>query len=124
MGQHHFSTRQDTWPLVSSDDELIVMHRDALVTDAAVYIGAHVAAEVEIRCAGNREDVEIATGPHVGGSTLTIPAGGKIRVDLPGTGNTLDLVAKITPLSGRIYVHITSFGQFDAYFKQVDIPSL
>jgi hypothetical protein len=44
-------------------------------------------------------------------------------VDLPGT-NALDLGSKITPISGQIFVWIGSMGEFDTYFKQVDVPSI
>ena len=124
MGQHHFSTKQDTYPLVSNDDELILVHKFAVNPSATIYIGAHTDAEVEIRSAGDREAVEIATGPAVAGSAISIPAGGKARFDLPGTGNPLDVVTKISTLKGRIYVHITSFSEFDSYFKQVDVASI
>lgn len=124
MGQHHFSTKQGTYPLVSNNDELILVHRNSLAVSATVYIAAHTDAEIEIRCAQNTEDVEVATGPAVGGSAISIPAGGKTRFDLPATGNPLDLVAKISTLKGRIYVHITSFGEFDSFFKQVDVAKL
>jgi len=129
MGQHHFSTKSDTYPLVSNDDEVMVVHKHNLAVSATLYIGAHEDTIVEVRSAGNREAVEIASGPAVGnpalgGTGIFIPSGGKARFDLPGTGNPLDLVTKISTLKGRAFVHITSFGEFDAYFKQVDVVSI
>ncbi len=124
MKQFKFSTFQDTYPLVGNSDELMIVHRDSLAISATLYIGAHEDSVVEIRSAGNRESVEIATAPAVGVGVLTIPAGGRIRFDLPGTGNPLHLVTKLSALSGKVYVHITSFGVFDAYFKQVDVVSI
>ncbi len=120
-----FHVRNTDYPLVSSNDELMIVHRDQLAQDAVLYIGAHRDAEVEIRSGQNREDVETATGPAVApGSSILIPAGGKIKFDLPGTGNALDLVSMVSTLKGEIYVSIASFGVYDAYFKQVDVTSI
>jgi len=121
---HDFHVRTDSYPLVSANDELMIVHRDAMGISATVFIGAHSDAVIEVRSDTNRETVEVAAGPAVGGSALTIPAGGKTRIDLPGTGNPLHLVTKIQPTKGRIFVTIVSFGEFDAYFKQVDVPSI
>jgi len=124
MSQHSFSVKTQAWPLVSSTDELIIVHRNQLAIDAVLYIGAHKESVVEIRSATDREAAETATVPAVGGSALTIPAGGMVKFDLPGAGaGALDLVSKITT-DGQIYVHISSVGEFAAYFKQVDVPSI
>jgi hypothetical protein len=126
MSQHHFHVKTDDWPLVSSDDELMIVHRNSLAINAVLYIGAHRECTVEIRSALNREDVETATVPAVGGSALPIPAGGVVKFDLPGSGGgigPLHLVSKITT-TGQVFVHISSAGEFDAYFKQVNVPSI
>ena len=74
--------------------------------------------------AANREAVETAIVPAVGGSALTIPAGGMVRFDLPGSGaNPLDLVSKITT-SSQVYVFVASAGEFDTYLKQYNVPSI
>jgi hypothetical protein len=114
-----FNVKTDAYPLVSITDELIIVHRNQVAVDAVVYVGSHQACEVEFRSAANRTAVESAS-PF---TTLTLPSGGKARVDLPGT-NALDLVSKITPISGQIFVWIGSMGEFDTYFKQVDVPSI
>ena len=59
-----------------------------------------------------------------GASAIQIPAGGKIKVDLPGTSNTLDLVTKVSTTKGNIFVSITSFGEYDTFFKQVDVHKM
>ena len=119
-----FHVKTDDYPLVSPNDELMIVHRDAMAISCTVFIGAHSDAVIEVRSDSNRELVETAAGPAVGGSALTIPAGGKTRIDLPGTGNPLHLVTKIQPTKGRIFVSIASFGEFDTYFKQIDVPSI
>jgi len=119
-----FHVKTDDYPLVSKTDELMIMHRDAMAISATVFIGAHQDAEIEIRSDADRELVETASGPAVGVGTIKIPAGGKTRIDLPGTGNPLHLVTKIRPLSGSIFVSIASFGEFDTYFKQIDVPAI
>lgn len=123
--QHHFSIKTDDWPLVSSTDELMIVHRNQLAIPAVLYIGAHRTATVTIRTAADREAVETAVIPAVGGAALTIPAGGIVKFDLgPGGGVTaLDLVSKITT-TGQVFVHISSAGEFDAYFKQINVPSI
>ena len=122
MTQHSFRAKTHDWPLVSSTDELIIVHRNQLAIDAVLYIGAHNDCTVEIRSATDREAVESATVPAVGVAALTLPAGGLRKFDLPGAGaGALDLVSKITT-NGQIYVHISSVGEFDAYFKQVNVP--
>lgn len=126
MSQHHFNIKTDDWPLVSSTDELLIVHRNQLPISAVLYIGAHRPATVEIRSALNREDVETAVVPAVGGAALTIPAGGIVKFDLPGTGGgigPLHLVSKITT-TGQVFVHISSAGEFDAYLKQINVPSI
>lgn len=125
MAQHHFSVRTDSWPMVSPNDELLIVHRNQVATNPVLYIGAHQQATVEVRSAANRELVETATAPAVGGSALTIPAGGLVKFDLgPGGGITaLDVVSKITT-TGQIFVFIASPGEFDAYFKQYSVPSI
>jgi hypothetical protein len=120
----HFSIKTDSWPLISSDDELLIVHRNQLAINAALYIGAHKEATVEIRSAANREDVETATVPAVGGTALTIPSGGMVKFDLPGTGaGVLDVVSKITTTT-QVYVFIASAGEFDTYLKQYNVPSI
>jgi hypothetical protein len=114
-----FHTKTDAYPLVSITDELIIVHRNQVVPSAVVYIGCHRDCTVEFRSAANRDAVEGAS-PF---TTLNLPSGGKGRVDLPGTA-ALDLVTKITPTKGQIYVWIGSMGEFDTYFKQVDVPSI
>lgn len=124
MSQHSFGVKTQSWPLVSSTDELIIVHRNQLAVDAVLYIGAHKDCTVEIRSATDRSAVETAVLPAVGGSALPIPAGGMIKFDLPGSGvGPLDFVSKITT-DGQIYVHISSVGEFAAYFKQIDVPSI
>jgi hypothetical protein len=121
---HHFNVRTDAWPLVASTDELIIVHKYHIPVFPVLYIGAHKECQVEIRSARNREGVETATTPAVGGAALTIPAGGLVRFDLPGAGHdTLDQVSKLTT-NGQVYVFIASPGEFDAYFKQYDVPSI
>jgi hypothetical protein len=114
-----YFVKTDAYPLVSSNDELMVVHRNQVVPSAVIYVGAHQGATVEFRSAANRNAVESAS-PF---TTLDIPTGGKARVDLPGTA-ALDLVTKITPTKGQVYVWLASFGEFDTYFKQVDVPSI
>lgn len=109
-----FHIKNNNWPLVASTDELIIVHRNQLAVAPVVYIGAHKAAVVPVRSALDREAVEVAA-PW---TTLNIPAGGMVKIDLPGTGNPLHLVTKIQPTSGAIFVSIASPGEFDAYFKQ------
>lgn len=121
-----FHVKNDDYPLVSTNDELMIVHRNQLAQPAVVWIGAHRDAEIEIRSGSNRETVETAAGPAVApGSSIVLPAGGKIRVDLPGGGfSALDLVSKISTIKGEIFVSITSFGEYDTYFKQVDVTSI
>lgn len=109
-----FHVKFDNWPLVISDDELIIVHKYQLAVMPTLYIGAHQAAVVPLRAATNRAAVEVAA-PW---TTLTIPTGGLVRVDLTDGTNPLNMVSKIQPTSGRIYVSIVSPGEFDAYFKQ------
>jgi len=119
-----FHVKSDDYPLVSLTDELIIVHRNQVVPGAVVFIGAHQDSEIEIRSDTNRETVEIAAGPAVGGAALTIPAGGKGRIDLPGTGNPTHGVTKISLLKGSIFVSIVSFSEYDTYFKQIDVPAI
>jgi len=113
-----FHVKHDTWPLVSITDELIIVHRDALAVAPVIYIGAHKDSVVEVRSAADRAAVETASA----WATLTIPAGGKTKIDLPGTGNVLHLVTKIIATKGAIFVSIASPVFFDAYFKQYSVP--
>lgn len=100
-------------------DQYIIVHRDALAIDATVFIGCHQEAEVEVRSAANLTDLE-TVAPW---TTLTMPAGGKTRINLPGTGNPVHVVTKITPLSGRIFCGVVSFAEFNTYFKQVEVDN-
>jgi hypothetical protein len=109
-----FHVYNDHWPLVTTDDELIVVHRNQLSVQPVMFIGAHSAAVVPIRAAANRSAVETAT-PW---TTLTLQTGGFARVNLTDGTNPLDMVSKIQPTSGRIFVAIVSPIVFDAYFKQ------
>lgn len=121
MASHDFHVRDDAYPKVGTTDELIIVHRDQIVPNAVLYIGSHSEATVEIRSAANRTDVETVAA-H---ATLNIPSGGKARDDLPGSGKTvLDAVTKITVTKGSIFVYIASFGEFDTYFKQVNVTSI
>lgn len=121
MALHDFHVKDDAYPKVGSTDELIIVHRDQIVPDSVLYIGAHSEAVVEIRSAPNRTDVETVAA-H---ATLNIPSGGKVRDNLPGSGKTpLDAVTKITVIKGSIYIYIASFGEFDTYFKQVNVTSI
>jgi hypothetical protein len=129
MAHHDFHVKNDDYPLVSIDDELMIVHRNQLVPSAVLYFGAHQDTIVEVRSALNRTAVEAAPGPAVGdpalgGTGIFIPAGGKVRLDLPGTGNPLDLVTKVSTLKGNVFVSLASFGEYDTYFKQVDVPSI
>jgi hypothetical protein len=117
MPQHSFHVKTDNYPLVSSDDTLVIMHKHQVAPNAVLWIGAHYEATVELRSAANREAVEIA----VPFSTLSIPAGGKVKVDLTGTASTLDVVSTVIPTKGQISVTIASMGEFDTYFKQVNV---
>ena len=125
-----FHVKTDAYPLVSPNDEVVIVHANQLAPIATLYVGAHKDCIVEMRSAANRTDVETATGPHVGdpstgGTGIFIPAGGKVRIDLPGSGfGALDLVSKLSPLKGQIFLMIVSFGEFDAYFKQIDAASI
>jgi hypothetical protein len=109
-----FHVKFDNWPLVAQTDELIIVHRNQLAVAPVMYIGAHKAAVVPIRAAGDRSAVEVAA-PW---ATLTIPTGGLVRTNLTDGSNPLHLVTKIQPTSGTIFVCIASPGEFDAYFKQ------
>lgn len=113
-----FNVTTDAQPLLSKTDEMMVVHRNQIVPDAVLYIGAHQDASVQIRTAADRSAVESATP-----TTVNLPAGGTTRVDLPGA-NKLDLVTKITPLTGQIFVWIASMGVFDTYLKQYNVPSI
>jgi hypothetical protein len=115
---HSFYVHSDAHPRLSNTDELMIVHRNQLVPDATLYIGAHGTVSFEVRTAADREAVETATP-----TAHTLPAGGKMRLDLPGA-NKLDLVTKITPLTGQLYVWIASMGEFDTYLKQVNVPSI
>jgi len=119
--QHHFSVRTSDWPLISINDELMIVHRNQMAINAVLYIGAHEESTVEIRSAADREAVETATIPAVGVSALTLPAGGLTKFDLPGGGTTpIDQVTKISLTQGSVFVHISSPGEFSTYLKQVD----
>ena len=130
MAMHHFNVRTDAWPLVASDDRLIIVHRNQLTPVPVLYIGCHQLAIVEIRSALTRDGIDAAAGPAVGdpatgGTGLLIPAGGKVKFDLPGAGfGPLDLVTQISVLKGQVFVHISSFGVFDTYLRQHDVPSI
>jgi hypothetical protein len=127
MQSHSFRVETANFPLVTVNDELIIVHRDALSVDAALFVGCHADCEFEVRSAADRTAVETVTVPHTVGGTgsLTMPAGGKRRVDLPGAGAIPnDVVTKITVLSGRIYVSLASFGEHQVYFKQIDVPAI
>lgn len=100
-------------------DNLIIVHRDALAINAVVFIGCHQAAVVEVRSAANLTALASAAA----WTTLTLGAGHKTSINLPGTGNPLHLVTKITPTSGRIFVSIVSFGEFRSYLQQVDVDN-
>ena len=115
----HFHVKTDAFPLLSTTDELLVVHRNQVVPSAVLYIGAHKDSTVEIRSAANSTAVE-GVSPF---TTVTIPSGGMTRVDLPGTA-VLDLVTKITPTKGQVYVWLASMGEFDAFLKQVSLPSI
>jgi len=109
-----FHVKFDNWPLVTANDELIIVHRNQLAIQPVVFIGAHKAAVVPIRAAADREAVEAAS-PW---TTLTIPTGGIVRSNITDGTNPLHLVSKIQPTSGSIFIAICSPGEFDAYFKQ------
>jgi len=122
-----FHVFSDTWPLVSSGqndstgrpggDQLILVQREPISIDPVVFIGCHREATVEVRSAANTTAVETAAA----WTTLNLPAGGKTRINLPGTGNFGDIVTKITPVTGQIYVTVVAFGEFNGYFKQVQV---
>ena len=116
MKVYDFHIKTDTWPLVSSNDELVIVHRYHLAIQPVVYIGAHKDCTVYVRTAKNRDLIESAA-PW---STTTLPASGMIRLSLPGTADPLDVVSKITT-DGAVFVCIASPGEFDAYFKQVNV---
>ena len=126
----HFNVRTDNWPLVASDDRLIIVHQNQIGPFPVIYIGAHLDSVVEVRSAGNLAGIDAAVGPAVGdpaagGTGLLLPAGGKLRFDLPGaTFGPLDLVTQINVLRGQVFVHISSFGIFDTYLKQFDVPAI
>jgi len=109
-----FHVKFDNWPVVSPNDELIIVHAYPLGVKPVLYIGAHRGAVIPIRASSSRAGVESAT-PW---TTLTIPTGGLVRSDLTDGSDPLLQVTKIQPTSGTIFVCIASPGQFDAYFKQ------
>jgi len=113
---HSFFVHSDAHPRVSNTDELMIVHRNQIVPEATLYIGAHQDTSVEIRTAENRVSVESAT-PAI----VNLPAGGKTRVLL---SDALKLVTKITPISGQVYVCVMSMGEFDTYLKQYEVPSI
>lgn len=115
---HSFNVQTDAHPRVSNTDELMIVHRNHLIPLTTVYVGAHQAAQIEVREATNRNSVEGASP-----TLYTIPAGGKLTFQL-GTTSPLDLVAKITPLTGQVYVWIAAMGEFDTYLKQYEVPSI
>lgn len=130
MPMHHFNVRTDDWPLVASDDKLIIVHRNQLAIFPVLYLGAHEDCIVEVRSAATDAGLATATGPAVGdpgtgGTGLFMPAGSKRKFDLPGGGfGALDLVTQVNVLKGKAFVHISSFGVFDTHLKQVDVPSI
>ena len=130
MSLHHFYVRTDAWPLVASDDRLIIVHRNQLALPCTLYVGCHQDAVLEIRSAPNDAGLATAAGPSVGdpaagGTGILMSAGHKRRFDLPGPGfGPLDLVSQLSVLRGQVYVHISSFGVFDTHLKQIDVPSI
>lgn len=109
-----FRLKTNVYPLVSSTDELIVVHREAFSLNAVVYVGCHEDATFTVQSAVDRTAVQTAI-PWL---TKTMSAGHRFRLDLPGDGDPTHQVSKITPSKGGIYVAIGSFGEFDAYFQQ------
>jgi hypothetical protein len=109
-----FHVKFDNWPLVSANDELIIVHRNQLAVQPVIFVGAHKAAVVPIKASTDRAAVEVAAA----WTTLTIPTGGLVRANITDGSNPLHLVTKIQPTSGVIFVCIASPGEFDAYFKQ------
>jgi hypothetical protein len=114
-----FHVKNDDWPLVASTDELIIVHKNALSVEPIIFIGAPQEAVIQIRSATDRSLVE-AAAPW---ATINLVAGGKTSVRLPGTGNPLHVVSKITLTRGAIFVSLGSFGEFDAYFKQITVSN-
>jgi hypothetical protein len=127
MRLNDFHVFNNDWPLLSAGptdssgrntgDELIIVHRDQLAIDPVVFFGCHREATVEVRSALNMTDIETAAA----WTTFTMQAGTKTRIDLPGTGNPLHQVTKITPTQGQIFVSIASLGEFAAHLKQVNV---
>lgn len=115
---HSFNVQSDAHPRVANTDELMIVHRNQIIPATTVYVGAHQVAKIEVREAGDRSAVEGAAP-----TTYDVPAGGKIKFEL-GAGDPLNLVAKITPLTGQIYVWIAAMGEFDTYLKQYNVPSI
>lgn len=117
MNQHSFFLKPSVYPLVSSDDTLVIVHRNQVAPNAVLYICAHEESTVELRSALDRAAVETAAA----WSTQILQAGAKIKIDLPGTGNALHVVTTVIPTRGRVYVAVVSIGEFDTYFKQVNV---
>jgi hypothetical protein len=109
-----FHVKFDNYPLVSQTDELIIVHKYALSVRPILFIGAHKEAVVPIRANTTLSTVE-GTTPW---TTLTIPTGGLVRVELTDGTNPLHQVTKIQPTSGSIFICIASPSDFNAYFKQ------
>lgn len=114
-----FRVKTDFWPLVSSNDELVIVHRDAIAVIPVLYIGCHEDTTFSIRSARNNQAVESATPWN----TTSMNGGEKKKIDLFDSVDVLNIVSKITVAKGSIFVGISSFNEFDAYFKQVTVPN-
>jgi hypothetical protein len=115
-----FRVKTDFWPLVSSNDVLVIVFRDAVSStmNPVLYIGCHQDATFTIQSAGNNQAVQTAS-PW---STTSMTAGSKIKLDLDD-GNPLDVVSQINISKGSIFIGICAFDEFDAYFQQVTVPN-
>jgi len=114
-----FRVKTDFWPLVSSNDELVIVHRDALAVIPVLYIGCHEDTTFTIRSARTSLAVETASPWN----TTSMNGGEKKKIDLYDGVDVLNIVSKIILTRGSIFVGIASFNEFDAHFRQVTVPN-
>ena len=78
--------RRETYPLVTHDDTLVIVHRDHILTDArpVLFLKAHIASEVRLDSSYNLDD-----RPGIRVFDYTNGAGDSITLTVDGSGTTL-----------------------------------